>query len=113
MTEENITAVDKAVMIASGALVVLGMPVAGILVTITGSMSPMVTWAKGDSTGHALSAAGIPEGAQVVSSPLILPNTRALLLVIAVLLLGLLALYKLFQSPAEPAPTPVGASSEN
>lgn len=113
MTEDNITTVDRAVMLAGGALVLIAMPILGILVTLSGSMSPMVAWAKGDSSGHALAASGIPDGAHVVSSPFIGPNARAALVVLAVVLFGLLALYKVAQLRAEPTSTAVGTSSEH
>ena len=105
MTEENISTVDKAVMIVVGALVVIAMPILGLIVTVTGSMSPMIAWAQGESSGYALSAAGVPEGAEIVASPIVGPNARAMLLAIALVLLGLLAVYKLVQPGSSGTPT--------
>jgi len=113
MTDETITTVEKAVMLANAALVVIAMPVIGLIVTLGGSMSPMVSWVQGESSGYALSAAGIPEGAQVAASPLIGPNARALLIAVALVLFGLLAVYKLFQPGAEPSESVVPSSTEN
>ena len=113
MTEENISTVDKAVMLASGALVLIAMPIVGLIVTFGGSMSPMLTWVQGESSGHALSAAGVPEGAQIVASPLIGPNLRAALLVLALTLMGILAVYKLLQVGGQPVSAPTSTTTRN
>ncbi len=113
MTTEPITAVEKAVMLVFGALIVLAMPVLGLIVTVTGSMSPMIAWAQGESSGYALSAAGVPEGAEIVASPIIGPNARAMLIAVALVLLGLLAVYKLFQPSGEATETTFTETTEN
>lgn len=113
MTQESVTTVEKAVMLVVGALVVVAMPVLGLIVTLGGSMSPMYSWAQGDSSGYALSPAGAPEGAEIVASPLIGPNARAMLIAVALVLLGLLAVYKLVQPGGEPTETTFPESTEN
>jgi uncharacterized membrane protein len=113
MTDENLTTVDKAVMLVTGAIFVIAMPVIGLIVTLAGSMSPMVTYMTGESSGYALSAGAIPEGAQVATTPLVGPNARAALIAVALVLFGLLAIYKLFQPGAEPTGTVVGDRAEN
>lgn len=113
MATENVTTVEKAVMLVTGALFVIAMPVIGLIVTFAGSMSPMVAYSTGESSGYALSAGGIPEGAQVVASPVIGPNTRAMLIAVGLVLFGLLAVYKLFQPAGEPTETVVGESTQN
>ncbi|MFB6153331.1 MAG: hypothetical protein ABEJ27_03670 [Halodesulfurarchaeum sp.] len=111
MTTQSIPTVDKLVMIAGMVLLLVALPIAGTVVTMGGSMSPMVTYTQGDSSGHALSVAGVPDGAQATSVPLIGVNTRAVLVALALVLFALLAVYKLVQGPAEAAETTVAQSS--
>ena len=113
MTTEPIDTVEKAVMLVVGALVVIAMPVLGLLVTVTGSMSPMLTYTQGDSSGHALAAGGVPDGATIVNTPIIGPNARAMLIAAALVLLGFLAVYKLFAPSAGGAETSYPESTRN
>ncbi|MFB6266142.1 MAG: hypothetical protein ABEI31_00675 [Halodesulfurarchaeum sp.] len=113
MAREPVTTVEKAVMLVVGALMVIAFPLIGFIVTVAGSMSPMITYSQGDSTGHALSRAGVPDGAQIVSSPLVGPNLRAYLIAIGLVLFGLLAIYLVFRPGEKPAETAVGERAEH
>ncbi|AOW79911.1 hypothetical protein HTSR_0720 [Halodesulfurarchaeum formicicum] len=95
MTQEHITAVEQAGMVIIGALVVIAMPVIGLLVTLTGSMSPMISYATEDGTAYALSQSAVPEGAEILATPLVGPNVRAAMLAIALVVLGVVAVYRL------------------
>jgi len=112
MTEQTVTTVEKLVMLVTGALVIVAMPVLGLIVTVTGSMSPMVVYSQGDSSGYALAPGAIPEGAEILTTPIIGPNARAMLLAAALVLFGLLAVYKLFQPEPGAAPTTAPETTE-
>ncbi|AKH98111.1 hypothetical protein [Halanaeroarchaeum sulfurireducens] len=93
--EEHISPVERVGMLLIGALVVIAMPVLGLLVTVTGSMSAMVSYTTGDGAGHALTTGAIPDGATVTAAPVVEPNLRAIILSVALVLLGFLAIYRL------------------
>lgn len=95
MTQEHITAVERTGMIVIGALLVIALPIMGILNTIGGSMSAMIAYAEGDSSGYALTEAAVPEAAEITASPLVGPNFRAWLILLAILVLGGVAIYRL------------------
>ena len=108
MTDE-ITSVERVGMLLIGALVVIAMPVLGLLVTLTGSMSPMVSYSTAESSGYALTTGAIPDGAAVTAAPIVEPNLRAAMLAVAVVILGFLAIYRLLAvsgSKASSAPAP-------
>ncbi len=93
-------------MIVIGALVVIALPIIGTLNTVGGSMSAMIAYAEGESSGYALTQAAVPEAAEITASPLVGPNTRAILIAVAILVLGAVAVYRLISlSGAEPSPT--------
>jgi hypothetical protein len=88
--------VDKIAMYVGGGLMVLAIPVMGILTTITGSMAPLYAYKAGEETGHVLAPSLAPEGAEIVSSPLVDPNLRAAMVLLALLVWGGCAVYKLY-----------------
>lgn len=102
MTKENLTAVERLGMIVMGALVVIALPIMGILNTIGGSMSAMIAYTEGDSSGYALTQAGVPEAAEITATPLVSPTFRAWMLLLFILVLGGIAVYRLgtFDTPA-------------
>ncbi|MFB6085182.1 MAG: hypothetical protein ABEJ84_00010 [Halodesulfurarchaeum sp.] len=95
MTQEHLTAVERTGMIVIGGLFVIALPIMGILNVIGGSMSAMIAYTKGDTSGHALTQAAVPEGAKITAAPLVGPNTRAWLILLALLVLGAVAVYRL------------------
>lgn len=95
MTQEHLTAVERTGMIVIGALLVIAMPIIGTLNTIGGSMSAMIAYTEGDSSGYALTQAAVPEAAEITATPLVGPNTRAWLILVALLVLGAVAIYRL------------------
>ena len=95
MTADNTTPIERIGMVVFGALVVIAMPVLGLINTLGGSMSGMFEYVNGEESGYALSQAGVPEAADLTAAPIIAPNSRAILLAVALLVLGLLAVYRL------------------
>lgn len=95
MTEAQPTPVERIGMIVIGALIAVAMPIIGIINTLGGSMSAMIAYAEGDSSGYALTQSGVPEAAEITASPIVGPNTRAVLILVALLILGILAVYRL------------------
>ncbi len=94
MTHEHLSAFERAAMIVFAGLVVLALPIIGVLNTIAGSMSGMIEYGTGDSAGYALSQSGIPEGMDATAMPIIEPNLRATILAIALIVLGLMVVYR-------------------
>lgn len=92
---------DKIAMWIGGGLIVLALPVMGLIVTLTGSMSPLYAYKAGEETGTVLAPALAPEGAEIVTSPLFSPNMRAWLIAIGLTIWGLYAIYRVF-APREP-----------
>lgn len=106
MTQEHITAVERTGMIIIAALLVIAMPIIGILNTIGGSMSAMVAYTEGESSGYALAESAAPEAAEITASPMVGPNTRAVVIAAALIVLGALAIYRYVSlSGVEPSAT--------
>jgi len=82
-------------MIVFGALIVIAMPIIGLINTFAGSMSGMFEYVEGEESGYALSQAGVPEAAEITAQPIVGPNVRAILIAVALIVLGLLAVYRL------------------
>ena len=113
MTHESITTVERIVMLSTAGLVVLAMPALGLLVTLTGAMSPMITYTADDSTAQASSISAVPESAEIVTMPVVGPEIRAILLALGLLLLGFLAVYVAVQPSTGRRGTSVGVGTEN
>ncbi|MFC7046601.1 hypothetical protein ACFQH6_15375 [Halobacteriaceae archaeon GCM10025711] len=87
---------DKLAMWIGGGLIILAIPVMGLIVTLTGSMSAMYAYTLGEESGYVLAPALAPEGAEIVASPLFSPNMRAWLIAIGLTIWGLYAIYRVF-----------------
>ncbi|MFW6458712.1 MAG: hypothetical protein ACOCY6_04785 [Halodesulfurarchaeum sp.] len=95
MTEETLTGPERAGTIVINALVLIALPLTGLLSIFSGSMSGMVEYTADGETGYALAQSAVPEAADITAIPLIGINTRAWLLLLALVLLGGLAVYRL------------------
>lgn len=98
-TQSDLDAMDRIAMFLGGGLIVLAIPVMGLVVTLAGSKSPMYIYEMTQDgrtvSGHALSAGGVPEGATIVSSPIIDPNVRAYIVALGLLIFGVYGVYRL------------------
>jgi hypothetical protein len=94
MTDTPDTA-DRLAMYLGGGLIVLAIPVVGIINTLTGSMTPLYVYEGTEASGQAYSAAAVPQGAEVVSAPLVDPNVRAGMVALGLAIWGLFAVYRL------------------
>ncbi|MFB6094806.1 MAG: hypothetical protein ABEJ77_07680 [Halanaeroarchaeum sp.] len=88
----NLPTIDKLVMYVSGGLLALAIPVMGTIVILTGSMSPLYVTSKG---GHVLAPSMAPQGQEIVTSPIFDPILRGYLVLIALVIFMLYAVYRL------------------
>lgn len=107
--------VDRILMYLSGGLLVLAIPVMGTIEMLAGNSAPMyayeVTQSGETTSGYALNPSLAPEGAEIVSSPVFDPNLRAYLVVAALAMLAVAAIYNVARAastdePAGETPTP-------
>lgn len=96
MTGEQLTGPERVGMVVINALVLVALPLTGLLNVFGGSMSGMVEYMADGSAGYALAQSGVPEAAEITGMPIVGPNTRAWLLLVAFIVLGILAVYRLF-----------------
>ena len=96
----DLSLADRIAMYVGGGLVVLAIPVLGFLNVLAGAESPMyvyeLTQGGATTTGYAITPATVPQGAQLVHSPLFSPNLRASIAVLGFLVFGLYGVYRLF-----------------
>ncbi|MFB6124357.1 MAG: hypothetical protein ABEJ59_00160 [Halanaeroarchaeum sp.] len=100
----NINTMDRIAMYLGGGLIVLALPVIGFIVTVAGSKSPLYAFQAGEQSGMVLSPALAPQGAQIVTSPVVDPLIRGYLVLLGLVIFALLGIYKLF-TPSPDAST--------
>lgn len=96
----NITTADRIAMYVGGGLLVVAIPIMGLINVLAGYESPMyvyeLTQGGSTTTGYAITPGTVPQGAELIHSPLIAPNIRAYLIAFAFIIFGLYAIYRLF-----------------
>ncbi|MFB6195351.1 MAG: hypothetical protein ABEI80_04205 [Haloplanus sp.] len=96
----DLTLADRIAMYIGGGLLVLAIPVLGIINVLAGYESPMyvyrMTQGGSTTTGYAITPGTVPQGAELVHSPLIAPNLRAYLVALGLIIFGLYGVYRLF-----------------
>lgn len=101
--------VDRIAMYLSGGLLVLAIPVMGTIEMLAGNEAPMYAYEVtegGETTGgYALDPSLAPEGAEIISSPVFDPNLRAYLVVAALAVLALAAIYNVAKAAGGDAPS--------
>lgn len=98
MTDDTLDIVDKATMIVGGGLILLAIPVLGFLTTIAGSMSPLYKYQVTNEAGETVVKHGleqsIPEGATILTDPLVDPMTRAWIVFFGLAIFALYGVYR-------------------
>jgi hypothetical protein len=98
MTDDTLDIVDKLAMTVGGGLILLAIPVIGFLTTITGSMSPLYEYQVTNKAGETVVKTGlaknIPDGATILTEPLVDPMTRAWIVFVGLLVLAGYAVYR-------------------
>ncbi|MFW6383990.1 MAG: hypothetical protein ACOCZC_01165 [Halodesulfurarchaeum sp.] len=112
MTDEHLTGPERVGMIVINALVLVALPLTGLLSIFGGSMSGMVEYVEDGEAGYALAQSGVPDAAEITATPIVGINTRAWLLLVAIVVLGLLAVYRLSVLANGSSPTRVSGGSE-
>jgi hypothetical protein len=102
---------DRIAMYVGGGLLVLAIPVMGLATTLAGSTTPLYVYETADGSGQVLAPALAPEGAEIVSAPLVDPNLRAALVLAALAVWAAYAVYRLFTAGGEDASTRTGAAT--
>jgi multisubunit Na+/H+ antiporter MnhB subunit len=104
---------DRIAMYVGGGLLLLAIPVAGLVTTLAGSTTPLYVYETADGSGQVLAPALAPDGAEVVSAPLVDPNLRATLVLAGLLVWGAYGAYRLATAAAgESAPSPSPTSAD-
>ncbi|MFB6071742.1 MAG: hypothetical protein ABEJ88_02115 [Halobacterium sp.] len=98
MTDDTLDLADKLAMTVGGGLILLAIPVIGFFTTITGSMSPLykyqVTTKAGETVVKHGLAKNIPEGATILTDPLVDPMTRAWITFVGLIVLAVYGVYR-------------------
>jgi hypothetical protein len=107
----ELDAADRIAMYVGGGLLLLAIPVAGLATTLAGSTTALYVYETADGSGQVLAPALAPEGAEIVSAPLVDPNLRATLALLGLLVWGVYAAYRLLTAAGGGATSRTGAPS--
>lgn len=93
-TTTELDTADEVAMYLGGGLIVLAIPVLGVATTLAGAASPLYVYEGAESAGQAYSAAAVPDGAEVVSAPLVDPHLRAAMVALGLAIWATYAVYR-------------------